>query len=57
MSQAGEGFLAVACMLDLQARIGQRFDERGGERALVLHNQDRRATSRFHRRHRLPRRL
>jgi len=57
MSQAGEGFFAIACMIHFQTCIGQRFGDRGGERALVLDDQDRRATSRFHRRQRLPRGL
>jgi hypothetical protein len=57
MSQAGEGFLAVACMLHFQACIGQRFGHRRGECALVLDNQNRRAARRFHWRQRLPRRL
>jgi hypothetical protein len=57
MSQAGEGFLTVACMIHFQSRIGQRFSHRGGERTLVLDNQDRRATCGFHRRQGLARRL
>jgi len=57
MSQAGEGFLAVACMIHFQPGIGQRFRHRGGKRALVLDNQDRRAPYGVHRWQGLARRL
>jgi hypothetical protein len=53
MPQAGEGFLAVACMLYFQTCIGQRFGQRSSERTLVLDNQDRCAACGFHRRQHL----
>jgi hypothetical protein len=55
LTNAGEGFLAVARMIDLQSRIGQRFAHCGRQRLFILHQQHVGAAHGFHRRRRLPR--
>jgi len=40
MTHAGKGFFAVARVIDLQPRVGQRLGHRRGERTLILDKQN-----------------
>jgi len=45
---AGEGFLAVARVINIQSRITERFDDSRRQRALVFHHQHRGPAHRLH---------
>jgi hypothetical protein len=48
LTHAGEGFLAVARVIDLQPRIAQPFGHGRRQGALILDQQNARSPHRFH---------